>query len=99
MKIGKIKLSQEKLIIAVVLTIVAIVLAIYIVFFAPLVAKLKTELEYLTKLKHIGGHVVKRLYEVYRHITGDKSHLCNKCGRVINNVFKRVKDYYIKNYK
>lgn len=41
MKIGKIELTQEKLIIAVPALIILIVLAIYLILYAPLISKLK----------------------------------------------------------
>jgi len=51
-------------------------------------------IEYIVTLKRISGADVNLMYKVYRDIYQDKGFLCNRCSRVVRNVWEKVKQYY-----
>ena len=57
------------------------------------------QLKYLTSLTRINGGDVNKLYDLYRFIYEDKGYICSRCGRVIRNVWDKMKQYYNVNFK
>jgi len=60
--------------------------------------ELISELREIVTWTQINKDKVLRLYKVYHHIFKTKGS-CTKCPSVIRNNFKKVKDYYYKNYE
>lgn len=59
----------------------------------------KEQLKYIASLTKISGGDVNMMYDLYRFIYEDKGYICSRCGRVIRNVWDKMKNYYNTNFK
>ena len=57
------------------------------------------QLKYIASLTKISGGDVNMMYNLYRDIYQDKGYICSRCGRVIRNVWEKMKNYYNTNIK